>query len=83
MTTTDYQSAVLSACTAARLLAEHDLPALLAAISHAEIFGPMTDPTLYREKSQAMSEDKQILEAALPLWKLGRRLAERKEVGRG
>lgn len=66
----EYRSAVLSCAMAARLLNGHDIPALLAAIDRAEAFGPILDPTLFREKSRAMSEDKRLLKAALPLYRM-------------
>lgn len=62
-----YQQAVIIVEGARRVLAELEIPALLRAIEHAESFGPIFDPTLYREKSQAMAEDKALLKAALPL----------------
>jgi len=70
----EYQAVVLACHTAARMLAQYDLGELLRDIDRAEGLGPILDPTLYREKRQAMQEDKEIVEAALPLWKFGRRI---------
>lgn len=36
-----------------------------AAARHADAFGPILDPTFYREKAGAMEEDRRMLEAAL------------------
>lgn len=71
-----YQTAVQQTVLAAQLLAEHDIPGILAAIDRAETMAPFTDPTLYIKKAKAMREDKEVLEAALPLWKLGQKLKE-------
>lgn len=68
--------AVVHIATAARLLLHHDLPGLIDAIERADSFGAILDPTLYRAKQKAMHEDKEIFEAALPLWRLGRRLLD-------
>jgi hypothetical protein len=71
----EYQAAVRIAALAAALLQEHDLPELLRAIDHSHAVGPILDPTLYREKAGAMELDRELLDAALPLWKLGRKRA--------
>jgi len=70
----DYQAAVLSVVMAARMLLQHDLDAVLAAIDRAGAIGPLLDPTLYREKGQAMQEDRELLMAAKPLWDIGKKL---------
>lgn len=72
----DYRAAVMHVALAAQLLAAHDLPALLEAIAKAEAIGPILDPTLYRQKGKAMMEDREILRAALPLWRLGKTLEQ-------
>lgn len=74
MNINDYQSAMVSCILAAKDLIGHDLPDILAQIDKAETIGPFLDPTLYRQKAKAMEEDKQMLEAALPLWKMGKKL---------
>ncbi len=73
----EYRSALLLILNSARVMTVIDLPKLLAAIEHSHALGPMVDPTLYREKMRAMDEDKEILTAALPLWKLAKKLEER------
>ena len=84
MMTAKYHAALLAAVGAAHILASHDLDVLLNAISRADAAGALLDPTLYRDKAQAMHEDRTVFEAALPLWRLGRRLAspprEEKEI---
>jgi hypothetical protein len=77
MNATEYQSGVLAAATAAAMISETDLPKILSMIERADSFGAVLDPTLYREKHQAMMEDKELLEAALPLWKVGQVLKAR------
>lgn len=68
-----YQNLVTATSVAANLIGPHDLPKILSAISHAEAVGPIQDPTLWREKSGPMAEDKELLEAALPLWELAQK----------
>ena len=65
-----YQQAVMCCHVAGQMLARFDLDFLLTAINRAEAVAPLTDPTLYREKSEAMNRDKEILKAARPLWLL-------------
>lgn len=72
----DYHSALLACITAAKVLQQHDLAKRLRDISTADTLGPMVDPTLWRDKHKAMYEDREVLEAALPLWKLGQRLGK-------
>ena len=69
-TAEEYQAAVMMVAAAARLLAGFDVPGLLSDIEHAEAFGPLLDPTLYRDKAKAMGEDRELLRAALPLYQL-------------
>lgn len=73
----EYRSALLLILNSARVMTVIDLPQLLSDIESAHAVGPMVDPTLYREKMRAMNEDKEILTAALPLWKLAKMLEER------
>lgn len=78
MNQVEYRGAVQAAALCASMLAQWDLPGLLEAIGRAETVGPIVDPTLYREKAGAMAEDKALLEAALPLWKMRKKLQEAK-----
>ena len=54
-----------------------DVPAMLAAIEYSEAVAPIIDPTLYRDNAGCMGEDKAVLQAALPLWRLGKKVLER------
>lgn len=63
----EYQAAIHACMLARHLLWQHDIPALLEDIAHAESVGPILDPTLYREKARAMEQDRELLRAALPL----------------
>lgn len=54
-----------------------DIPKLLQDIERAETLGPFLDPTLWRNKSHAMAEDKELLEAVLPFWRMGEKLLAR------
>lgn len=72
----EYQNAIKSVVLCSNMIAEHDLSKLLADIEFADSFGPILDPTLWREKHRAMLEDKKILEAALPLWRLAQAMKD-------
>jgi hypothetical protein len=71
---TRYRTAVLACHVAARMLAEHELAELLADIERADTMGPFLDPTLWRDRRAAMLEDREVIAAAMNLWKLGRKL---------
>ena len=77
MSAEQYQSGLQAAAVAAVMLAETDIPEILRMIEHADSFGAVLDPTLYREKHQAMMEDKELIEAAMPLWRMGQTLKAR------
>lgn len=72
----NYQSIVGQVTLVAEHLAELDLPSILRDIERAETLGPFLDPTLARQKWQAMMEDKELLEAALPLSEMGLRVKD-------
>lgn len=67
MTRDEYRSNMALVYSFARVLKELPLAEMLEGISRAEAIGPMLDPTLYREKSKAMEEDRRALEAAQAL----------------
>jgi hypothetical protein len=74
----EYQPTVIAAALCAKMLAQYDLRGVLDAIERAEATGSLFHPSLWMEKRRrAMAEDKALLEAALPLWVLGRKLKER------
>lgn len=77
MTPEHYRAQFMMILNAARIVSLVDVPDLLERIERADAVGGLIDPTLYREKHGAMMEDKQVLEAALPLWRLARDLAAR------
>jgi hypothetical protein len=72
----EYQGAVQGVVLCARLIEQYDIPKLLEAIERADAFGGMLDPTLWRGKHGAMMEDKAVLEAGLPLWRLAKKIRE-------
>ncbi len=72
----EYREAVHACTLVASLLRAHDLPAMLEAIDRAHAVGPIVDPTLYRAKVGAMLEDREVLAAALPLWRIGEKLED-------
>jgi len=59
-----YRDAVIATQIALAVLVPHDYTELLRAIEHADAFGPLLDPTLWRDKQKAMNEDRKMLEAA-------------------
>jgi len=75
----EYRAALLIVYTQAMVLAAYDLDEMIAAIDRAETLGPIVDPTLWKDKRQSMAEDRAVLEAALPLWRMGRELNEEGE----
>lgn len=69
----EYRANLLLIHMAARTIAKMDIPKMLDDIERSHAIGPMLDPTLYRDKRKAMEEDAELLRAALPLYKLGRK----------
>lgn len=77
-----YRSVVVTASFAAKMLEHLDFDAVIAAIDRAEAVGPIVDPTLYREKSQAMREDRELLVAARELQKIALKMSDAAEQNR-
>lgn len=69
----EYRSVLYACRVAATVLSVHDIDAMLMAIVEADTLAPLLNPTLYREKAKAMHEDRELLEAARPLWCLAKR----------
>ena len=76
MTVEEYRANFQLIIQAARLVHMVDIPQLLNDIERADSIGAMLDPTLYCDKHGAMMEDKEVLEAALPLWRMAKKLLE-------
>jgi len=74
---TTYRVAMESIVMAANLIRQYDLPGMIESINFADRVGPFVDPTMYMHNAHLMHKSKEIIEAALPLW----RLAERNEAG--
>ena len=70
----DYQNSMLLLIGQCRVVAALDLDELHRAQVHAQDFGCFTDPTLWREKIKALTEDRELVEAALPLWRYAKKL---------
>lgn len=68
---TEYQATVAMLYGWAAVLADVDIPGLLAGLQQGHALGPIVDPTLYRRKMAAMREDQQVLEAAQRLRLIG------------
>ena len=60
----EYRESVQRAAFAASMLIAIDFDKLIRDIDHADAVGPIVDPTLYRDKSKAMQEDRALLVAA-------------------
>jgi hypothetical protein len=73
----DYQAAVVGCALVARILQQWNLGDVLEAIERVDIIGPLVDPTLWAKKIKAMAEDRELLKAAFPLWKLGKQMGEK------
>ncbi len=77
----EYQNALQACILAARLLDGHDLPEFLRAIDHADAVGPILDPRLWMAKERDMHWNKEVFEAAMPLWRLAKKLGEVRDAG--
>jgi hypothetical protein len=77
MTAEEYQNTLRICAMTAGLIGEHDIPKMLEMIERADSIGGMIYPTLYREKHGAMMEDKELLKAALPLWRMAKKFKEK------
>jgi len=60
----DLHVLAIAACTISLI----DIPGYLKAIERVENTAWFLDPTLYQEKGEAMRQDKELLQAALPLY---------------
>jgi len=76
MTIEEYRENLKTCALASMFLERVNVPDMLERIERADAFGGMIDPTLYREKRGAMMEDKELLEAALPLWRYAQKVRE-------
>lgn len=73
MTPEEYRDQLILIANAARIISMVDVPDFLNRIERAHALGAVLDPTLYRKNVEAMDQDKELLEAALPLWRLANR----------
>lgn len=71
-----HQSSVKNAVLQAGILitAIPDLPKVIEEARRALELGPFLDPTAWQHKHRALEEDIETLEAALPLWRHGKKL---------
>ena len=65
----EYQVALSAIFQAARLMAGFDLPSIVEQIGRCEAIGPIMAPSLWIQNGGKMAEDKEMIEAALPLWR--------------
>lgn len=76
MTIEEWRENLKTCGLAAMFLERVNVPDMLARIEKADAFGGLLDPTLWRDKHGAMMEDKELLEAALPLWRYAQKVRE-------
>ena len=62
-----YRHAVAVAAIASNMLEGIDFAQLISDIDKADAIEPLVDPTLYRERSKAMHEDRALFVAAMQL----------------
>ncbi len=75
LTAEEYSLGLRGVGMAMTMLSQHDLPAMLEAARRSDAIGCFVDPTLYREKAEALRIDIETMEAALPLWNRFHKLA--------
>lgn len=61
----EYRAARLACELAKKLIEQHDVMQILKDIDRADTVAWFTDPTLWRDKKQAMDEDREVFAAAL------------------
>jgi hypothetical protein len=69
-----YETALHMASNAIALIDLVPVPDILNAMERADAVGPILDPTLYRAKAAAMAQDREIMEALLPAWRLAQKI---------
>jgi len=78
----EWQDSLRLVAMAALALESIDIPKMLERIDHADTVAPFFDPTLYMKKVDAMHQDREMLKAALPLWRFGKKIAEARTASR-
>lgn len=77
-----YLASVRACHTILALAATVQMPLdqVLGAMGRAEGMGPVLDPTLYKDKIKALLEDREVVEAVIPIWHLAQRLKAKERV---
>jgi hypothetical protein len=70
----NYEQVITHIGLFARIIHEHDIPGMLEDIDKADAFGPYLDPTLWMKNRKGLRENKEALEAVLPLWSFAQKL---------
>ena len=70
----DVGGCVMTIIAAMRILTQLDLKSAIQDSQTALDIGPIFHPTLWRDKHQKLSEDVELMRAALPLWKYAEKL---------
>lgn len=79
MTQAEHRAAFAVVGMAGRLLLQYDLDQLLKDMEHSEDFGCFFDPTAWMNNIEKLKQDREVIEAALPLWRLAKKLKDRAE----
>lgn len=74
MNETEYQDALRACYICAQILRQHDLPQILNMMSRADSIGVMIDPTLWMQNHDKMEEDKTVVNAAMPLFRIAKQI---------
>lgn len=71
-----HRQQLIMVATSASILADLDIPGMIADIARAEALGPLLDAKAWKDRHAQMEQDKEMLTAALPLWRFGQKLKE-------
>ncbi len=72
----DHATIVKTVVMIARTLNVYDIPKAIEAATRALELAPYIDPTAWMRNHKALEEDREMLRAALPLWRLAQKLEE-------
>jgi hypothetical protein len=78
VTEENYQAMLTHLWSLAFLIEKAPLGEMLAAAEHADAVGAFVDPTLYRDKGRALSEDIEMLRALRPVQEAVGRIRQRR-----
>lgn len=74
-TSEEWFMALLDLANVARQIASYDVPKMIELAGRADSLGPILYPTLYKAKHRDLEFNVELLNAALPLFRLAQKLA--------